>query len=161
MLRNLMLFVLLAAGAFALSGCYARMHARGPGTVSTSYGGGAVVVAQAPPPPRVVVHAPPPAPYQGAVWVDGHWQWNGAQYVWVDGTYIQGRAGYTWTQPRWERRNTGYVYVQGAWAPGHGHVHHGHHGHGGVVHVQGGGRPRHNTVQVQGVQPQPVQVQVH
>src|SRR5690606_8432808 len=48
-----------------------------------------VIVRTAPPPPRRVA-ARPRAPRYDAVWVEGHWTWNGARYVWTAG--------------RWERR---------------------------------------------------------
>ncbi|MEM9193216.1 MAG: hypothetical protein AAGF12_28840 [Myxococcota bacterium] len=133
MLRKVM-FLAVVGGAVAMfvSGCRVRAHGYVPAaTVTTGYSG--TVVYQAPPQPRVVVNRPPPAPYQGAVWVQGHWNWNGAQYVWVNGHYIQPRVGYVYAQPRWERRGNGWVHVQGNWRP-----------HQGRVHVQ-----RRNTVRVQ------------
>ncbi len=147
MLRRLLFLGILVAGSLALSGCYARAHGGVYATAPVHASG--VVVYQAPPAPRVVVHTPPPAPYQGAVWVQGHWQWNGAQYVWVDGHYMQPRAGYVYVQPRWERRGNGYVYVQGTWRAGGG----------GQVHVHRAPRHHHRThrghgqVRVRGVQP--------
>ena len=139
MVRRLMWVGVLVAGAAALSGCYAhgRVHATTPRAHTSG-----VVVYHRPPPPRVVVHTPPPAPYESAVWVSGHWEWNGAQYVWIDGHYVQSRPGYVYVQPRWERRGNGYVYVRGTWRAGghrHGHVHR----HGRQVH-----RPRHHRSSV-------------
>lgn len=152
MLRRFWFPMVVAAAALALSGCYAR--ARGGVYATTpAYASSGVVVYEAPPQPRVVVHTPPPAPYPGAVWVRGHWQWNGHSHVWVDGHYMQPRAGYVYVQPRWERRGTGYVYVQGTWRAGghsHGNVrvrqsHRRHrvHGHGrGNVRVRTAPPPR-------------------
>ncbi|MCS6798388.1 MAG: hypothetical protein NZ898_07650 [Myxococcota bacterium] len=100
--------VLLLVAPVALGGCYARARVH-------AYPAAGVVVYQPPPPPRVVITTPPPPPYPGAVWVEGHWTWNGYTYVWVDGHWIQPRAGYVWVQPRWVRRGGGWVYVQGSW----------------------------------------------
>jgi len=119
MVRRLLFLGVLVVSALSLSGCFARVRTRpvyAGATVQAGYAPG-VVVYDAPPQPQVVVNTPPPAPYQGAVWVQGHWQWNGAQYIWMDGTYIQPRVGHVYVQPRWQRRGTGYVYVQGNWRP--------------------------------------------
>lgn len=120
--RSLPLLVVLALS----SGCYATVRTRpvyvqpvATATVSTAPVQQGVVVYQAPPPQRAVVAVRPAAPINGAVWVDGHWQWNGAQYVWVQGFWLQPRAGAVYVQPRWEQRGRGYVYVEGSWRAGH------------------------------------------
>ena len=38
-----------------------------------------------PPPPRVEYR--PPGPPFPAVWVPGHWRWNGYRYIWIRGHY--------------------------------------------------------------------------
>ena len=129
--RTLVLLGVLGIAA-ALSGC--TVHATTRPAYATGYVSSGTVVYTAPPAPRATVTVRPSAPYHGAIWVDGHWQWNGAQYVWVDGFYQQPRAGYVYVQPRWERRGNGYVYVQGNWNP-----------HRGNVHVQTTNRPHHRT----------------
>jgi hypothetical protein len=114
---------LLAALALTFaSGCYATVRARpvyvqpvATATVTTAPAPQGVVVYQAPPAPRATVSVRPAAPWAGAVWVQGNWQWNGAQYVWVQGRWLQPRAGAVYVQPRWQRRGRGYVYVQGSW----------------------------------------------
>lgn len=98
-------------GAFGASGCIIRPR---PGVYAQTSG---TVVYQAPPARRVVVNRPA-QPYAGAIWVDGHYQWNGAQYVWVQGYWQQPRAGYTYVQPTWVRQGNGYVYRQGTWRQG-------------------------------------------
>jgi len=122
--RALRVAMLIGVGALALAatGCATRVYAR------PAYG--AVVYSAPPPRPATVVVARPAAPYAGAQWVEGHYQWNGAQYVWVDGYWVESRPGYAFVQPRWERQGGRYVYVQGGWAQG-----------GRVVHVVGPGRP--------------------
>jgi hypothetical protein len=149
MIRSLALAAIALLGLFA-SGCYVRARPvrsatyTGTATVqATASAPQGVVVYQPPPAPRatVAVTARPPAPYSNAVWVDGHWQWNGAQYVWVDGHWVQGRAGHVYVQPRWERRGNGYVYVSGSWRRGAGR---------GSVTVR---RPRTNVVVRQPARP--------
>lgn len=146
-MRRVLLIGAVGVG-ITVAGCTIHTTTSRPG-----YYAHGTVVYQAPPPPRarVVVSARPVAPYQGAVWVNGHWQWNGAQYVWVDGHYIQSRVGYTYVQPRWERRGRGHVYVQGTWQPAQGQVR---------VQTRAAPPPRRHqtTVRVQS-QPQPVQTQ--
>lgn len=108
-------FVVALGLSVTLGGCLVRGRAGFGATVSPG-----VVVYQDPPPPRMVVQ--PAAPYGGAVWVEGNWQWNGAQWVWADGYWQQPRVGYVYVQPRWERRGNGWVHVEGRWnqhRPGH------------------------------------------
>ena len=115
---RMILIVGLGAAALATTGCARRAY------VQASYGGysgGGVAVYSAPPPAPVVVAQP--APVAGAVWVEGHYQWNGSQYVWVDGYYVQQRAGYQFVQPRWVVQGGRHVYVQGGWAQGGRVVH--------------------------------------
>lgn len=109
----------LAFGALVLGGCYGsgRYRAQTGYQAQTTYVQQGYVqqgyVQQAPPPPRQVYVTA--QPYAGAQWVEGHWEWNGAQYVWFDGYWTEGRPGYSYVQPRWEQRGGGHVYVQGGW----------------------------------------------
>lgn len=73
-----------------------------------------VFVHTAPPPPRTMVRAH--APRQDAVWVEGYWSWNGAQYVWVEGRWERSRPGYVWVQPAWQHDGNGWYFVEGHWA---------------------------------------------
>ena len=72
-----------------------------------------VVVVSAPPPPRVEVRTA--APYTNAVWVGGHWQWNGTQHVWVPGHWQQQQPGRVWVDARWEAGPGGFRFVAGHW----------------------------------------------
>ncbi len=51
----------------------------------------------------------------GFVWVRGHWDWRGDQWVWVNGHYERERAGYVYQEPRWEERDGAWISVQGSW----------------------------------------------
>ncbi|MBN2134343.1 MAG: YXWGXW repeat-containing protein [Acidobacteria bacterium] len=37
-----------------------------------------------PPPPRAETHKPP-KPNKHAVWVKGHWKWDGNSWIWIRG----------------------------------------------------------------------------
>ena len=72
---------------------------------------------------RVVVQIAPPAPQvevvptvpSGRVWVPGHWQWNGSQYVWVRGRLESRRAGYVFMPAQWVSVNGRWEYRAGSW----------------------------------------------
>ncbi|MBV9126577.1 MAG: YXWGXW repeat-containing protein [Verrucomicrobia bacterium] len=47
-----------------------------------------IIVERGPyPAPAPIVERRPIAPFYGAVWVPGHWRWNGHRYVWARGHY--------------------------------------------------------------------------
>jgi hypothetical protein len=86
------------------------------------------IVTATPPPPQQ--ENPPPPPYDGAVWCDGYWNWNGGTYVWVAGYWAQPpSAGMYWYPGGWViRPGGGYVWVGGRWGapgwrPGYRYVH--------------------------------------
>jgi hypothetical protein len=84
---------------------------------------GGPVVAQAPPP--LQAEAVPPPPYDGAVWCEGYWSWNGATYLWIPGRYVAPpQAGLYWYPGGWVAQGGGFVFVAGRWAaPGWRHSH--------------------------------------
>ena len=45
------------------------------------------------PPPAPVVEYPPPPPAYGYVWVNGYWDWTGADWYWQQGYYVPPRHG--------------------------------------------------------------------
>ncbi len=96
-----MRYVLLAI-ALLLAGCTITTRTMRPG----------VIVYDPPPPARVSVQM---APYEGAVWVDGYWAWDGGSWYWVDGHWEAPRNGYVYVQPNWQRRGTSWVFVPGRW----------------------------------------------
>ena len=125
----------LAAATMFLAGC------TGTATVRTN----ADLVYEPPPPPRatVVVQDRP-----DAVWVAGHWAWNGYDWEWQEGYWQPRRYGYVWVQPRWETRGRGYVYVPGRWSTR------------GSVHVRPyrGRQPVYRGAQPRGHHRRPVEV---
>ena len=69
-----------------------------------------------------VVNVPPPAPqyevvgvapYPGAIWISGYWNWSGNRHHWVPGRYERPRPGYRWQPHRWDRSPRGGWYLQG------------------------------------------------
>jgi hypothetical protein len=58
---------------------------------------GAVDRPTCPPPP---VESPPPAPFAGATWIQGRYDWNGIAWVWASGHYERPpEAGVVWVPP--------------------------------------------------------------
>jgi len=60
-------------------------------------------------PPRNLVERRPKAPFRGAVWIAGYWNWDGSHHDWVAGHWSARHANSVWTPDRWRR------------APGNGH----------------------------------------
>jgi hypothetical protein len=74
------------------------------------YPGPAVMVDVAPPP--AYAEAVPVAPYVGAVWIGGYWNWYGGRYAWVPGRWAHARPGYRWAPHRWAAEG-GHWHLQG------------------------------------------------
>jgi len=65
--------------------------------------------------PLEPVYERPVAPYGGAVWVEGEWNWNGARYVFVRGHWEHARPGRVWVRGEWMHTNRGYRWHRGYW----------------------------------------------
>lgn len=100
--RNLLLSLLLAAGAFAAP-AYAQI------SFSVNIG---------PPAPQYEV-APMIPP--GYIWAPGYWGWSGERHVWVRGRAIVQREGYRWEPDRWEQRERSYYRTAGHWERDNGY----------------------------------------
>lgn len=87
------------AAAAALAGALLGMPASAHSSVGVHIGAGAPVY-QAPA-PVYPVYQYQPAPQ--AVWVPGHWQWQGNRHVWVHGHY-QSAGGWGHHRDGWSRR---------------------------------------------------------
>lgn len=80
------------------------------------------------PPPPVVEH-PWAAPSPNAVWIPGHYEWTGNQYVWVSGYYsYPPQPGFVWVPERYEHRDGVFYFHAGSWRGPHDH-HDDHHDH--------------------------------
>jgi hypothetical protein len=49
------------------------------------------------------------------VWVKGHWEWKGRQWVWVAGRYEKLKAKQKWVDGKWEKRGAKWHWVEGGW----------------------------------------------
>ncbi|MCD6499330.1 MAG: hypothetical protein J7M25_13640, partial [Deltaproteobacteria bacterium] len=67
-------------------------------------------------PPQSIAESVPEAPYPGAVWVPGFWNWTGARWGWVSGRYEQPRYGAYWVAPRYRHWQGRWVYRPGHWS---------------------------------------------
>ncbi len=81
------------------------------------------------PPPPARSEIRPVKPFTNAVWVSGHWEWSGNEYVWRSGQWIQpasgnrsgsgnwkkNAAGKKWVSGHWKKTPKGYVWVDGHW----------------------------------------------
>ena len=73
---------------------------------------GTAYVSTAPPPPKVETKSVKPGPK--AVWIDGHWKWNGKRYVWAGGHWERNPKG-NWVAGHWAKKPRGHVWVAGHW----------------------------------------------
>ncbi len=72
------------------------------------------VVRTGPPPARVEVR--PALPYPEAVWIDGHWDYRGGNWVWAQG-YWERRPfpGAVWIPGHWRETPGGWKWIPGHW----------------------------------------------
>jgi hypothetical protein len=69
-----------------------------------------------PPPPRRERQVVYDRPSREAVWIDGHYEYDGRGYFWVDGYWEVPPPRYRhYVAPRWERRGNVHVYIRGYW----------------------------------------------
>jgi hypothetical protein len=71
------------------------------------------IVSSVAPPPERVEHAP--APRDGYVWNQGHWEWSGHSYAWVAGTWIVARPKAHWVADHWNQVGDQWHYLAGHW----------------------------------------------
>ena len=106
-MRNIIIALALAIVFYLASGgCYVAAHGSGYGPAQTE-----VVVYRDPavyPHPRSA-----PTPRQNQVWIEGYWEWGGAQWVWREGYWESVRVNEIWVP--------GTIVVIGGrsrWTPG-------------------------------------------
>lgn len=115
------LITALLVGAFAgtlilVNGCAVVPRRRRSRVVMVADAAGGVdVVYVKKTPPKARVKVRPARPGKAAVWVPGHWQWNGRKYVWKKGHWNTRPGGKTWAPGHWEKRSRGHVWVKGHW----------------------------------------------
>jgi len=65
--------------------------------------------------PAEPVYVQPAAPYQGAVWIEGDWTYNGGRYAHGEGHWERAREGHAYVRGNWEHTNHGYRWHRGHW----------------------------------------------
>jgi WXXGXW repeat (2 copies) len=95
---------LALAGMLGLTGCMASAGGR-PGVVYARYA-----------PPSPVYESVAVAPGPGYVWIPGHHEWRGQNYVWIGGRYVLPERGFRRYEPgRWRHNRNGWYWVEGRW----------------------------------------------
>ncbi len=95
--KTILLMLIAGSITFAFGNCASRV----------------VYVRKAPPPVRVEVRSARPFP--NAVWIAGHWQWNGVRFVWVSGKWVKPQSGRVWVPGHWRQTRHGWRWVPGRW----------------------------------------------
>jgi hypothetical protein len=81
-----------------------------------TYGGGFRVQSVPPTPTSQPYEQIPQRPAGNAVWLPGHYAFNGNNYDWIPGRWEYPPAGATsWVPPTWQPQGNGYIYVRGHW----------------------------------------------
>jgi len=110
MKKQILILGLTLAAAALLAGCVVRER---PARVVVAPAPDAVVITEAPPPPQA--ESGSIAPSQNAVWIDGHWAWEG-RWVWMRGHWeMRPHPGAVWVPGRWVVHNGGNVWIEGRW----------------------------------------------
>lgn len=65
--------------------------------------------------PADVVYDPGPAPYSGAVWIEGDWVYSGGHYVHNRGHWARARANRSYVKGSWTHNARGYSWHRGHW----------------------------------------------
>jgi hypothetical protein len=67
-------------------------------------------------PPAVRIEVRESRPSTRHVWVDGHWEGRGQEYVWVSGRWIMPDNGRRqWVAGSWRHDRNGWFWVEGHW----------------------------------------------
>lgn len=72
-----------------------------------------VYVQTDPPAPQDEVR--PTAPDPQAVWISGHWGWNGRRWDWKPGHWAGKPKGKEWVPGHWNHTPRGWRWVDGHW----------------------------------------------
>lgn len=105
--------------AATLTGCVVAPPAAPMYADGGYYDGEVVSATVAPPAPYV--ETIPVAPFAGAIWIGGFWDWSGGRHVWHPGRYEHPRPGYSYRQPSWTHGPDGrWMLHRGGWQRGEG-----------------------------------------
>jgi hypothetical protein len=61
------------------------------------------------------VYDRPVAPYAGAIWIDGDWNWSGGRYTYTHGRWDKPRQGRRYAPGSWSHDGHGYRWNRGGW----------------------------------------------
>jgi hypothetical protein len=112
--------LLLVGSSAALSGCVVRAQPQ-PVYQSDPYAGDySTAYPQSAPPAPVAEYRPAPPDY-GYMWIDGYWDWTGADWSWSTGYWAPPRAGYLFIAPQVVYREGRPVYYRGYWQGSNGY----------------------------------------
>ena len=81
------------------------------GSLLTSCAGGYFVTVR----PNAPMYSRPAAPYTGAVWVAGEWEWLGGRYEYINGYWARPRNNRVYVEGRWQQSPRGYYWRRGHW----------------------------------------------
>lgn len=115
-IRTLILSSLLATAA---SACVITPYRTRAVVVESTEDGEDIVVVETAPPSAPYNELVAPAPYQGALWIDGYWGWSGHRHVWVAGRWERPRHGYVWRPHRWHHHHGRWHLRGGGWVRHH------------------------------------------
>ncbi|MGZ3755426.1 MAG: hypothetical protein ACXVAY_16140 [Mucilaginibacter sp.] len=65
--------------------------------------------------PAEPVYERPVAPYDGAIWIDGEWNWTGGRYIYERGHWERPREGHAYVRGSWMHTDRGYHWNRGHW----------------------------------------------
>ncbi|HUP09696.1 MAG TPA: hypothetical protein VMU47_21235 [Caldimonas sp.] len=106
-------FAASVLAALLLSACVVAPYPTRPVVYEQGPMGPVAVTEVAPPPPYV--EPVPVAPFAGAIWIGGYWNWSGGRHVWVPGHYEHPRPGYHWEEHHWENHAGRWELHGGQW----------------------------------------------
>ena len=112
-----LLVAALAGTLIVVNGCTVvpRRRRRGRVVAVSDPAGGVDVVYVQKAPPKAKTEVRPKRPNKNAVWVPGHWQWNGRKHVWKAGHWDKRPGGKTWAPGHWQKKPRGWVWAPGRW----------------------------------------------
>jgi hypothetical protein len=65
--------------------------------------------------PNEPYYVRPVAPFGGAVWIDGEWEWTNGRYAFIGGHWERSRPGHVWIRGAWRSGPRGYAWHRGYW----------------------------------------------
>ncbi len=108
---------ILASLTALAAGCAVGVEP-GPATVGVADDG---TVYPTVPPPDPIPEMAPPSPGYGYVWINGYWDWTGADWTWYSGYWAPRAEASMYVGPRFVFLSGRPVYYRPYWRGEHGH----------------------------------------